>query len=192
MEVNKEPHICPVRWACILDNKIRRWFQNPKKILQTHIKNGMSVIDFGCGPGYFTVEIADMVGESGKVIAVDVQEGMLELLRNKIKGTKLENRIETINIAEGGIANIKKVDLVLAFYVIHEVENKNKILIEINNMLKDNGLFLVAEPKLFHVSRQEFYAIERDILRNGFEKQMDIKMLFSWAVLYKKVKELGC
>jgi len=86
--------ICPVEKASGLDNKIRRIFQNPQKILGRYIKDGMTILDLGCGPGFFSVEIAKMIGKSGKVIAADLQEGMLQKLRNKIKGTEIEKRIK--------------------------------------------------------------------------------------------------
>lgn len=45
--------VCPVELAGSLDNKIRKWFQNPQKILAPYIKEGMKVLDIGCGPGFF-------------------------------------------------------------------------------------------------------------------------------------------
>ncbi|MCW9096800.1 MAG: methyltransferase domain-containing protein, partial [Ignavibacteriaceae bacterium] len=85
--------ICPVEKADSLDTRFRRWFQSPKKILKPYIKEGMTVLDLGCGPGFFSIELAKMVGSSGKVITADLQKGMLEKLKEKIKGTQLENRI---------------------------------------------------------------------------------------------------
>lgn len=74
---NSKNRVCPVERAGSLDNIFRRWLQNPWKILRPYIKEGMTVLDFGCGPGYFTIAMAQMVGTSGWVIAVDLQEGML-------------------------------------------------------------------------------------------------------------------
>jgi len=54
----------------------------------------MTVLDVGCGPGFYSVEMADMVGKSGNVIAADLQQGMLEKVEEKIKGTYIENRIK--------------------------------------------------------------------------------------------------
>jgi len=90
---NKNNRICPVEKAGILDNKIRKWIQNPQKILGHYIKEGMTVLDIGCGPGFFSIDMAQIVGKSGRIIACDLQEGMLQKLRNKIKGTEFEERI---------------------------------------------------------------------------------------------------
>ena len=54
--------VCPVEKADRLDTRIRRWLQNPQKILKPYIKEGMTVLDFGCGPGFFSVDMAQMVG----------------------------------------------------------------------------------------------------------------------------------
>ena len=89
---NRRNRVCPVERAGSLDNRIRRWLQNPRKILEPYIKEGMTVLDVGCGPGFFSIEIAQLVGKSGRVIAADLQEGMLQKLRDKIRGTELEEQ----------------------------------------------------------------------------------------------------
>ena len=68
---NDNNRVCPVELANSLDSKIRRWIQNPRRILAPYIKEGMTVLDVGCGPGFFSVEMAKMVGNKGKVIAAE-------------------------------------------------------------------------------------------------------------------------
>jgi len=63
-EINKR--ICPVELAGGLDNSLRRLLQNPQKILKTYIHEGMTFLDLGCGPGFFSIEIAKMLNNSGK------------------------------------------------------------------------------------------------------------------------------
>ena len=67
---------------------IRRLLQNPRKILSPFIKEGMTVLDLGCGPGFFSLDMAHMVGSAGRAIAVDLQQGMLIKLREK-KGEEI-------------------------------------------------------------------------------------------------------
>lgn len=62
---DRSSRVCPVERAGHLDNRIRRWLQNPQKILRPYIEEGMTVIDVGCGPGFFSIEMAQMVGKSG-------------------------------------------------------------------------------------------------------------------------------
>ncbi|NNK85219.1 MAG: SAM-dependent methyltransferase, partial [Desulfobacterales bacterium] len=71
-----EEHIrvCPVERAGTLDNRFRRWLQNPQTILQPYIEAGMTVLDLGCGPGFFTLDMAQMVGQAGRVFACDLQD----------------------------------------------------------------------------------------------------------------------
>ena len=121
--------VCPVELASSLDNKIRRWLQNPRIILEPFVKEGMTALDIGCGPGFFSVEIANLVGETGRVFSADLQEGMLTKLRQKIKGTPLETRITTIQCKPDNINVTEKVDFILAFYMVHEVPDKARSFI---------------------------------------------------------------
>jgi ubiquinone/menaquinone biosynthesis C-methylase UbiE len=147
--------VCPVGLAGGLDNVIRRWLQNPQKILQPYVKQGMVALDFGCGPGFFTLEMARLVGESGRVIACDLQEGMLQKLRAKIAGSQFERVIALHKCREDQIGVSELVDFVLVFYMLHEVPDQDKYLKEICFLLKPNGKVLLVEPP-FHVSKKEF------------------------------------
>ena len=147
--------VCPVERAGSLDNRIRRWLQDPRKILGPYVREGMTVLDIGCGPGFFSVEMAQMVGDSGRVVAADLQEGMLEKVRDKIRGTELEPRITLHKCPENGIGVPDKVDFALAFYMLHEIPNQREFLAEIRSILKPDGLVLIVEPP-FHVSKRAF------------------------------------
>lgn len=147
--------VCPVERAGKLDNRIRRWLQNPRKILKPHIKEGMVVLDLGCGPGFFTIEMAQMVGETGRVIACDLQEGMLRKLKSKIEATKLEERITLQKCEENRIGVPPGVDFVLAFYVVHEVPDKAGLFAELASIIRSTGQVFMVEPS-FHVSKRAF------------------------------------
>jgi ubiquinone/menaquinone biosynthesis C-methylase UbiE len=182
---DKSTRVCPVEKAGSLDNKLRRWIQNPQKILKPYIKEGMTVLDFGCGPGFFSIDMAQMVGKSGRVIASDLQEGMLHKLRDKIKGTELENSITLHKCEEDNIGFSENVDFVLAFYIIHEVVNKDKLFTEIETILKPNGQFLIVEPP-FHVSKTAFEETIGKANAAGFIEVKRPKVLFNKAVVLKK------
>lgn len=179
--------VCPVELANSLDNKIRRWLQNPQKILSAYVKEGMKVLDIGCGPGFFSVELAKMVGADGKVYSVDLQEGMLQKLRDKIYGTPLEKIIQLIKCEQDEITVPEKVDFILAFYMVHEVPDKDKLFATLKNILNDNGEFLIVEPKLFHVSKKEFASTISKAERVGFKAAEGPKLPFSFSSLLKNV-----
>lgn len=177
--------ICPVELAGTLDNKIRSWLQDPTQVLKPYVKEGMTVLDIGCGTGFFSIDIAYMVGASGKVIAADLQEGMLNKLRDKISGTEIENRIILHKCEENKIGISEKVDFVLAFYMVHEVTNKEGLFTEIETILKPSGQLLIVEPPI-HVSKKTFEDTIRKAIAAGFKEVKRPKLLFNKAVLLKK------
>jgi hypothetical protein len=80
---NKPQHLCPWWIGYLLASPVRRIFNNPQKILAGHVKPGMTVLEPGPGMGFFTIELARMVGGRGRVIAVDIQPKMLDGLKRK-------------------------------------------------------------------------------------------------------------
>ena len=182
---DRKNRVCPVERAGSLDNRIRRWLQNPQKILGAYIEEGMTVLDVGCGPGFFSIDMAQMVGESGRVIAADLQEGMLEKLRDKIKGTELEGRITLHKCEEGKTGVSENVDFILLFYVVHEVPNKEDFFNEIVNMLKTNGQIFIIEPP-FHVSKIAFEETVRQAREAGLTEVERPKVFISKTAILKK------
>ena len=159
--------VYPVDRAGFLRGKIRRLVRNPQKILRPYIREGMTVLDFGCGPGFFTVEMARMVGETGMVVACDVQEGMLERLKDAVHGSEIEKRVLICKSTEREMGVSVKADFVLAFYVIHEIPDPEGWFRQIKSILNLDGRVLVVEPP-FHVSRSEFETLVTVACRVGF------------------------
>jgi len=145
----------------------------------------MTVLDIGCGPGYFSLDMARMVGKSGRVIASDLQEGMLQKLRNKIQGTELEERIILHKSEENTIGVEEHVDFILAFYMVHEIPHQDVFFREIESILKTNGLILIVEPP-FHVSKEGFNQTVRKAQEAGLIAGEGPKILFSRTVILKK------
>lgn len=177
--------VCPVELANSLDSKIRRWLQNPQRILSPYVKEGMKVLDVGCGPGFFSIALAKMVGESGKVFAADLQEGMLQKVKNKINGTFLEGIIDLIKCEQDKINVPVKVDFILAFYMVHEVPNKDMLFAALKNILHERGELLIVEPKFFHVSKKEFASTIGKAEAAGFIATQGPKLPFSFSAILK-------
>ena len=185
MSQNDHIHLCPVEHAATLDNRFRRWVQNPRKILSPYLKEGMKVLEVGCGPGFFTLDIAELIGKSGKVYAVDLQEGMLQKVRIKIQGTELERRI-TLHLSEENIIGVtEKVDFVLMFYVVHEIPDKKALFEETGMLLDQDGKVLIVEPP-FHVSKRAFAETIEIAEEAGLSVIARPKMYLSKAIVMKK------
>ena len=151
------PHVCPHQAAFILDNWIRRLVQPPRRILAPYMKQGDTAIDLGCGPGFFTIAMANLVGSGGKVIAVDLQAAMLGRVLRKAEKKGLADRIVLHQCASDRIGLELKADFILAYYMVHETPSPGAFLAEVKGLLKQEGRLLIVEPRM-HVSRQDFEA----------------------------------
>ncbi|MCL4502320.1 MAG: methyltransferase domain-containing protein [Deltaproteobacteria bacterium] len=180
--------VCPYWIGYVLINPLRRLVHNPNKILAPFVSRGMTVLDIGSAMGYFTLPLARMVGTSGKVIAVDVQEKMLAALRKRARAAELSDRIVTrlsgptslgLDDWEG------RVDFALAFAVAHEVPDVQGLFAEIWRVLKPEAYCLMAEPK-FHVPFRDFEASLQAAGQNGLKVVDHPKIFRSYTALLKK------
>jgi ubiquinone/menaquinone biosynthesis C-methylase UbiE len=148
-------HICPWWMGYLLACPIRRWLQDPEKILSPYITEGMTVLDIGPGMGFFTIPAARMVGKTGKVIAVDVQAKMLNALVKRAEKAGVADRIVIKLIEPDSLGVSEPVDLCLLFYMVHEVRDPAGLFSQIKAILKPTGKVLIAEPG-WHVPEKEF------------------------------------
>ena len=158
MSESHRQHTCPVWLGYFLLNPFRRFAQSPRRLLGPHVEEGMTVMDVGCAMGFFSLSLARLVGPSGRVVCVDMQEKMLEVLRRRAAKAGLTERIEfrrcfaeSLEIAE----YVGKVDFALAFAVVHEVSEPRRFIGEVAAGLKPGAKFLLAEP-WGHVRKAEF------------------------------------
>jgi len=182
---DKKTRVCPLERAEHLDTRWRRWIQNPRRVLFPYVKEGMRVLDFGCGPGFFTVELARLVGQGGHVIAADLQEGMLEKLKKKIEGSDLAGRIVLHRCSEKEIGLREPIDFALAYYVLHELPDQVAFFRELAAILQPGGEVLIVEPP-FHVSRNGFARMIEKAGTAGFRIVEGPKGIFNKLVRLKK------
>jgi ubiquinone/menaquinone biosynthesis C-methylase UbiE len=150
---------------------LRRLFENPYKILGRFVREGMIVLEPGCGMGYFTLPLARMVGSQGRVVAVEIQPKMLSVLSRRAQKAGLSNRIELHQTeAEGlGLEDLSgKVDLATALHMVHEVPDQDVFFTEVWKALKPGGKLFVVEPK-GHVSQNRFEETVANAEKIGFK-----------------------
>ena len=150
--------VCPWWLGYVLANPVRGWMTDRRKLLAPYVREGMTVLEPGPGMGFFTMELARLVGPSGRVIAVDLQEKMLRALKRKAKTAGLLDRIEARLVpAESmeldDIAG--SVDFTLAFAVVHEMPSCEKFFAEVAVASRSGAKMLLVEPA-GHVSESEF------------------------------------
>ncbi len=153
-------HVCPWWLGYWLVSPLRRLWQNPVKTLAPFVGEGMLVLEPGCGMGFFTLDLARMVGPRGRVVAVDVQERMLAGLRRRAARAKLLDRIDA-RLAQPDCLDIAdltgRVDVAFALHVVHEVPGAAGFFTEIVGALKPEGRLLFVEPR-GHVGPAAFAA----------------------------------
>ena len=181
--------VCPHWVGYILINPLRKLFENPNKILGTFVQEGMTVLEPGCGMGYFTLPLARKVGPKGRIVAVDIQSKMLSALRRRARRAGLLDRIELRHIRDDGLG-VKdlsgKVDFTVALHVVHEVPNQTSFFTDVWQALKQGSKLLVVEPK-GHVSQDEFAESVATAENVGFAPEvLSIKIRDRAALLIKK------
>ena len=179
-------HVCPWWLAYTFDNPLRYLIHNPKKILSTHIQEGMSVMDVGCGMGFFTLGLAELVGETGQVLAVDLQKQMLDIMMKRATRKGLAHRIIQYKAKPNTIGVTTPVDFVLAFWMIHEVPDPAIFFKEIKTILKSSAKLLYTEPT-FHVPEKRFNEILAIAEQAGLSINRTLSIRFSRAVLLESM-----
>jgi 2-polyprenyl-3-methyl-5-hydroxy-6-metoxy-1,4-benzoquinol methylase len=178
-------HICPWWFAYSFDNPIRKIFHKPHRMLSPYIQAGMTVMDVGCGMGFFSIGMAKMVGEKGRVIAVDLQPKMLAVTKRRALRANVANRIKTRLCQPDDVRVEEAVDFILTFWMVHEVQNKIQFFSQLNSTLVPNGKLLIAEPKM-HVAAAQFLRILETAQSLGLKLQGQPAIRFSRSALFKK------
>ncbi len=151
--------------------------EDPSQMVdQLGLQTGMVVCDMGCGNGFYSLTLAEKVGPTGKVLAVDIQPQMLQMLSRRAAEAKLEN----IDLILGTVTDpklpAKEVDLILMVDVYHEFSHPQAMLAEIRKSLKPNGRIALVEFREEDPSvpiKPEHKMSKRQILKeysaNGFK-----------------------
>ena len=136
--------------------KLRDLLHNPRRSLEkARLTKGMSVVDYGCGPGSFTIPAAELVGQEGKVFAVDIHPLAISSVRQKASRKGLHN-VGTV-LVQGYDTGIEdsSVDRVLLIDTIHLIEDPEALFGEIHRMLKPDGLLYMEKGHMAMSEQKE-------------------------------------
>lgn len=174
--------VCPWWLAFVSDNPLRRLFHKPEEILAPYVRTGMTVADLGCGMGYFSLDLARLVGGKGTVLSVDLQEQMLTVLRRRAVRARLAERIIPVLADATDLHLDREIDFALAFWMVHETPSAYGFFEQIERRMSEAARVLVAEPWV-HVKRQRFLEILEDAGRAGLRVLAEPSVFFSRTAL---------
>ena len=168
-----------------LIRETREQEEHPKKLLQAlGLKPGQTVADIGCGNGFYTLRMAQIVGPTGKALAVDIQPEMLELLRERARAAGISN-VEPILGAPGEPKLPEAaVDLILLVDVYHEFSFPERMLQAMGAALAPGGRIAIAEY------RMEDPDVPIKLLHKMTEKQVVLEFKANGFTLAESYDEL--
>jgi tRNA A58 N-methylase Trm61 len=163
------PRVCPWWVGFLLVSPLRRLIHNPDRIFAGFVTPGMTVLEVGPAMGFFTLPLATLVGPTGRVVCVDVQERMLQTLMRRARAARLADRI-VARVCEPTALGLEDftggIDFALAFAVVHEMPDPPNFFAGVARVLRAGARCLVAEPK-GHVSAPAFEATLAAAARAG-------------------------
>ena len=180
--------VCPWWLGYLLASPVRRLLMDPGKILTPYVREGMTVLEPGPGMGFFTLELARLVGPSGHVVAVDIQPRMLAALKRRIGRAGLLDRVD-IRLSASDTLRLTdlsgSVDFTLAFALVHEVPAVTSFFAEIAQASKPGAGLLFAEPA-GHVKPAMFESELQAAVQAGFEIVQHAAIRRSHAAFLKR------
>lgn len=171
-ETPRDHHVCPWWIGYFLVSPLRKLGEDPKTILGPWVEPGMTAVDIGSAMGFFSLPLARMVGESGRVVCLDIQDRMLESLEKRARRKGLDHIIESRLVTQedlrlddlAGLA-----DLALAVHVVHETTYPRRFLSQCHDVLRPAGRLLLIEPR-GHVSEGDFESTLHLACEIGFDE----------------------
>jgi ubiquinone/menaquinone biosynthesis C-methylase UbiE len=135
--------------ASWLERPEREEEENPKRLIELlKLKDGDIVADIGAGSGYYSFRMAKLVAPKGKILAVDIQKEMLDIIRDRMKKDKIEN-VEPILGAEADPKlKDESVDVILLVDVYHEFAQPYEMTEKMVKALKPGGRLIFVEFRL--------------------------------------------
>jgi len=128
-----------------LTMKFRDFVRPRMNILEeVEIKEGFHVLDYGCGPGSYIIPVARLVGESGKVYALDVHPLAIRSVQSLASKNRLDNIQTILSSCQTGLP-AESIDIVLLYDLLHDLSEVKSVLTELYRVLKNNGVLSVTD-----------------------------------------------
>ena len=178
-------HVCPWWFAYTFDNPLRRLVHDPRSLLSPYVEEGMTVVDTGCGMGHFTLGLAELVGRTGRVVAVDLQRKMLDITMKRAARSGIAGRIDPRQCGPEELGLREDFDFALAFWMVHEVPDPGSFFGEVRDHLRPGGCLLYTEPS-FHVGKGAFRDLVTAAREKGLVRCAVPEVRFSRAVLLRR------
>ena len=181
-------HVCPWWLGYLIASPLRRLWQDPEEILAPYVHEGMAVLEPGPGMGFFTIELAKRVGNSGRVVAVDVQARMIQSLKHRLAKKGLGGRVDA-RVATPASLSVEdlsgQIDFTLAFAMVHEMPDSSGFFAQVSQVSKPGAQLLLAEPA-GHVSAKKFEQELQEAAEAGFGVRKRPKIRHSQAAVLVK------
>jgi len=135
--------------------KFRDFFLPRKNILkEVRVKPGFSVLDYGCGPGSYIIPLAELVGKSGKIYALDIHPLAIQRVQSIASKKQLSNVKTICSNCKTGLPD-SSIDVALLYDTFHDLSNPNEVLKELHRVLKPNGILSFSDH---HMEENEIVA----------------------------------
>lgn len=173
-EIAQTMHWLGASW---LLRKTREREESAKEMLrELNVQEGMAVCDLGCGNGFHTLELSKMVGPTGRVVAVDIQEEMLEMLQVRAKKVGATNITTVLGKFHDPMLKPNTLDMVLVVDAYHEFSHPELMLKAIHRALKKDGLLVLvefrAEDKTVPIKEEHKMSkaqVDKELTPNGYQ-----------------------
>jgi ubiquinone/menaquinone biosynthesis C-methylase UbiE len=161
--------------------KIRDFFKPRMNVLkEVGIKEGSHVLDYGCGPGSYATAVAELLGKSGKVYALDINPAAIKTVKKLASKRQLTNVETILSDHKTGLPG-NSIDVVLLYDTFHDLSDPNTVLEELYRILKPNGI----------LSFNDHHMRENEITSKVSSKGL-FRLLRKGKLTYSFVKEMAC
>ena len=153
--------------------EFREWLVDHASEVLIHVgvSKAQTVLDYGCGSGTFTIPSARIVGNRGRVYAFEARSSLLERVRERAREAGLSNIVAVLSDSSKPSINLpdKSIDIILVYDVMHEIDDRLRLLNELHRVLKDDGILSVFP---MHMGTENFIDVMREYglfyLRNHY------------------------